>query len=273
MICEIRRRQAIMTFSVLNSHRIITIIVFSFLLCFLTGHLEAEDAGVSTGRFDAEGEKTGRDYSYYVPQGYDDAEEWPLVISVHPAGGTGSGEIRRWIKRAEKKHFIVVCPSCVVCRKRMNSMGDFFAAIRKDEKALDEMIEVITEKYSIDSQKVLLTGFSGGGFLVWYYGVRHPESITAIAPRSGNFTASPEKEDYMHGYFGPIDRTGLKKLAVYVVYGENDHPIALQAAKGIKRFFRRYNFREEEFEWVPDMGHQDKRIDEVIEWFFDTCSR
>jgi poly(3-hydroxybutyrate) depolymerase len=240
------------------------------LFCFFIQNLEAEeDKPVS---LDSREKQDERYYTVYVPESYNASRKWPLIISVHPAGGNGSKEIRKWIRRADEKRFIVLCPTCIIAKRRMASKEDFSANIKEDEKSITYMIELIMEEYSIDSNKILLTGFSGGGFLVWYYGVRHPEIITAIAPRSGNFTAFPERRDYLQGYFGSaLNISKLKSLSVYVVYGEKDHPIALQAVEGIKDFLSEYEFREKKIECVPGMNHSDKHIDPVIDWFLNTC--
>jgi poly(3-hydroxybutyrate) depolymerase len=261
-----------LAFIFLSNYKKVKLLFFLFgLFCFFIQKLGSEES--KPVRLDSKEETTERDYAVYVPESYNTSQKWPLIISVHPAGGNGSKEIRKWIRRADEKNFIVLCPTCIVAKRRMKSKEDFFAIIKEDEKAISYMIELITKEYSIDSNKILLTGFSGGGFLVWYYGIKHPEIITAIASRSGNFTAFPERKDYIHGYFGPtLNISGLKNLSVYVVYGEKDHPIAIKAAEGIKDFLSEYEFMEEKIECVPGMNHSDKYIDHIIDWFFSLYS-
>ena len=130
-------------------------------------------------------------------------------------------------------------------------------ALLRDEQMILSIVGQLTYRYRIDRRNVLITGFSGGGFPVYFVGLRHPDVFTAIAPRNCNFNANS-----IHGWYPPEARN----TPIKVYYGQND-PGAIrgQSAKAI-RYLRDNGFRVVETEVLPGAGHE--RHPEVAMRFF-----
>jgi predicted peptidase len=128
-------------------------------------------------------------YQVYVPQTYDPARRWPVILVLHGAGERGSdglvqtevglgSAIRRFVDRYPA---IVVFPQTPTGERWTGVAGDVAMA------ALDRTIG----EFSIDERRVYLTGLSMGGNGSWYLAWRHPERWAArsaawwLASRSG----------------------------------------------------------------------------------------
>ncbi|MDQ1265298.1 MAG: hypothetical protein QG635_448 [Bacteroidota bacterium] len=102
--------------------------------------------------------------SYYVPESYDGAKSYPLVIGMSPGGGPG-GMIRGMLMPAAKDlNIILACP-------------DFYT---DNIKMLDTCLSVVKSKYNIDASKVIMTGYSAGGAAVFPFGVDNPDKILGV---------------------------------------------------------------------------------------------
>ena len=66
---------------------------------------------------------------------------------------------------------------------------------RDDVAFLSAVIEELTTQGCVDSQRVYLTGFSGGGRMASAYACARPDLVAAIAPVAGLRAGSPSAED------------------------------------------------------------------------------
>ena len=140
-------------------------------------------------------------YRVFVPAGYDATRSYPLIIAIH--SGAGPGTYFDWetnlsnertapkenqLKRlAQERGYIVVCPS-----GRGGSFGEFLSP-RGEADVLD-VLRRVRDVYSVDPERVFLTGWSVGSDAVWHIGVAHPELFRAIAPVAGSAEwLSPDK--------------------------------------------------------------------------------
>lgn len=123
------------------------------------------------------------DYLLYLPEGYgQSSDKWPLVIFLH-----GSGERGDHLSLVEKHGppklveqdrfpFILVSPQCP-------------KDIRWREEpvisALQGLLRELKQRYSIDEERISLTGLSMGGQGTWYWAARDPSRFAAIVPICG----------------------------------------------------------------------------------------
>ena len=133
--------------------------------------------------------KTGRDYRLYVPSTYDQARAWPLVITLHGTHGwdSSNAQIKEWKALAEEEGFIVAAPSLQSVQGILPVVRSFwFDDLAVDERAVLAIIDEVSDNYNIDPNAVLLTGFSAGGYQLYYIGLRNPDRFNALIARACN---------------------------------------------------------------------------------------
>lgn len=116
-----------------------------------------------------------RPYSVYVPEGYDKSRKYPLLVYLH-----GSGQDDRILERSDfiKEGFIVVAP---------NGRGVSNCYYSKEsQQDIKEAIDDVEREFSIDPQRVVLSGFSMGGYGVFRTFYENPSRYSAIAILSGH---------------------------------------------------------------------------------------
>lgn len=126
--------------------------------------------------------KTKATYHYllYLPAHYDQHKKYPLVIYLH--GGSQKGEDPEKLKayglpylvaKGRQFDFIIASPQCP--ENKYWSTDNWFEPLYKD----------LHTKYSIDSNRVYLTGVSMGGYGVYITAMDFPEKFAALLPLCG----------------------------------------------------------------------------------------
>ncbi|GMW03032.1 MAG: phospholipase [Candidatus Hydrogenedentota bacterium] len=153
-------------------------------------------------------------YSVYVPRDYSPEKEWPLVIFLHGMGERGSDGllqtevgIGRAIRRnPERFHCIVAMPQCPVTSVWPNRHDVIQAAL--DQSLVD---------YSIDKNRIYLTGLSMGGYGTWSFGAEHPEYFAALLPVCGGGD--------------PAKAASLATIPIRVYHGASDSVVAPEKSR------------------------------------------
>lgn len=134
-------------------------------------------------------DQSGSGYWVYVPSYYKNDRKWPLVITLQGTHGWDSSndQIREWKALAEQKGLIVVAPELRSVQGILPRMrGLWLKDLSKDETTILGVLDLMEQKYQIDSRAVLLAGFSAGGYPLYYTGFRHPQRFSMLIARSCN---------------------------------------------------------------------------------------
>ncbi|MBT3278928.1 MAG: prolyl oligopeptidase family serine peptidase [Phycisphaerales bacterium] len=134
---------------------------------------------------------TSRGYRLYVPSTYDPALRYPVVVTLHGTfpWDTSRLQMKEWKALGEKTECIVVAPvldsaegilPVAWSRRKRQLEGD-------DVHILAVLDELATT-HSIDPERVMITGFSAGGYAMYYTGLRHPERFSMLVGRACNTT-------------------------------------------------------------------------------------
>ena len=124
-----------------------------------------------------------RTYRLFVPVGYDGRTRLPLVLDLHPSGGTSAGQARTsgMEQVAERENFAVASPQAE--NGRWNVPVD---SNRADDVAyISDVIDQVSAQLCVDSARVYATGFSGGARMSSLLGCKLNARIAAIAPVAG----------------------------------------------------------------------------------------
>ena len=167
--------------------------------------------------FDAEN-NVNIPYELYVPTNYDPNKKYPIVFALHGSGQrTQSVDmvLKRyqmatvWAKDSEagKNECIVLAPQCKVTDAKLENWTTLmayragaaenaFAPMKYLNGAYNLLLKVMNE-YSVDRDRVYMTGLSAGGFATYTLAIEHPEVFAAIAPDAAG--ADPSKVEALRG--------------------------------------------------------------------------
>lgn len=132
-----------------------------------------------------------RAYHLYIPSSYRDSTAAPLVVALHGGGGTGQKmeKLSQLDLPADRGGFIVAYPDAV---ERHWNDGRGLSKYRSQKENIDDvgfiskMIDAIAAEYSIDRERVYVTGASNGAMMSLRLGCELADKITAMAPVIGS---------------------------------------------------------------------------------------
>jgi hypothetical protein len=168
-------------------------------------------------------------YSLYLPQGYDPSRQYGLVVSLH--GYTGQdydGGLH--LAKECPEDFIVLSPF---------GRGDMHYRSIGEEDVLEAMDRVMA-RYSVDPDRVYLTGISMGGLGTWRIGEMYPDRFAAIAP--------------FCGWTGQEWLGNLRSVPALVVHGDADDSVPISYDEGAVAAMRKLGF-DVRFDVLPGVGH------------------
>ncbi|MFC2131190.1 T9SS type A sorting domain-containing protein [Bacteroidota bacterium] len=157
-------------------------ILFTILLMLFSVSLRSQP---NTGNFAMQfdnGGITSMMY-FYVPTDYDSTKSYPFIYGWHGAGMPGSNmRDMLYIVLAQNNNAIVCCPDA-------NNLNG------QPQQLLDNLINqsygYTLSTYNIDTNKIVITGYSWGGRIAYELGLLNPQmfnGIIGLAPAIGSFT-------------------------------------------------------------------------------------
>jgi predicted peptidase len=134
-------------------------------------------------------------YRLMKPAEYDAKRKYPLVLFLHGAGERGDDNVAQLIhgmadfssdENRKKYPCFVVAPQCPANR----SWGGFRRAANAEDKLepgklLVPLIDALKKEFSVDADRLYVTGLSMGGFGTWELIGHHPDVFAAAAPICG----------------------------------------------------------------------------------------
>ena len=159
----------------------------------------------------------GVKYWLYVPSYYTTERDWPLVVTLHGTYGWDGPrrQIDEWKSLAEQRGLIVAAPDLQSAQGILPTIRSVWLRdLATDEKAILAVIGELVERYHVDPNAVLLTGFSAGGYAMYYTGLRNPQRFSMLIGRNCNSDLE------MVGSIELTDAT--RALPVMIFWGKDD---------------------------------------------------
>jgi predicted peptidase len=138
-------------------------------------------------------------YRLLVPQDYDPATKYPLVLFLHGAGERGDdnerqlvhgmGDLAKSDMRGRHPAF-VVAPQCPDGKRWVEVPweADSHELPEQASESLSlvlKLLEELSNEFSLDPNRIYVTGLSMGGFGAWDLLTRRPELVAAAIPICG----------------------------------------------------------------------------------------
>ena len=197
-----------------------------------------------------------------LPPEYDPLRKYPAIVSLHAGWSTPLNQVEWWagmpgpdgLRRgqATRHGVIVIAPAW---GREHQSAYEYSA---REHAAILGSLRQAMRHFSIDSDRVFLSGHSMGGDAAWDIALAHPDlwaGLVAIAPTAGK---------YVHHYW-----RNAKTLPLYIVGGELDNGCFLQNSMDLDRFFAK-GF---DATYVEYRGRGHEHFSDEIVRIFDWMSR
>src|SRR5258708_6973600 len=158
-------------------------------------------------------------FSLYVPEYYDPARAWPLVVAMHGGSGNGGAFLWSWVREARTRGFIVIAPT---------AQGQTWSLMEPelDGANIDHMVEQVGSDWNLDPDRQLLTGMSDGGTFTYVLGLRGDCHFTHLAPVAAVFHPM---------MMASADSARVRGLPVHIVHGTQDWMFPPEIAQGAER--------------------------------------
>jgi phospholipase/carboxylesterase len=191
-------------------------------------------------------------FSLYVPEYYDAARAWPLVVAMHGGSGNGGTFLWSWLREARTRGFVVIAPTAI---------GSTWSLMDSevDGPNIDNMVAKVASQWNIDADRQLLTGMSDGGTFTYVLGLRGGCRFAHLAPIAASF--HPMLMTFADGDRG-------RGLPVHIVHGAQDWMFSSAMAENAQRTLERAGaavvYRE-----IADLSHTYPRDENavILDWF------
>lgn len=216
-------------------------------------------------------DKSKLPYRLLKPLDYDKSKKYPVILFLHGAGERGDdnqAQLKHGMQRlatdpVQKDHpAFVIAPQCPKDEQWVDVpwSADSHQMKQEPTTALRNalaLIEVVGEQYSIDEDRIYITGLSMGGFGTWDAIQRYPDRFAAAIPICGGGDPSYAR--------------GLVDLPIWVFHGAKDTTVKTSRSREMVRVLRELkgNVKYGEYPGVShDSWTRTYNSTELYDWLF-----
>ena len=205
-----------------------------------------------------------------LPKAWKAGKAWPVLVCVDGAGANHLGACRGFAGARGSRPWIVVAPHALSCTNEV-MLDKFPAYSRKlvqewngDRVAFDVpgLLALLDDLHEVfgASEKVVITGFSGGGNLCYGFLLRHPDRVQGAAPACANFNPGLKRGAVKVEAGGPPVHimTGEKDPHRYLTHGKTPPGIEEQT-DWAEAALKENGFLHVTRTMLPGVGHSDLR--------------
>jgi phospholipase/carboxylesterase len=196
-------------------------------------------------------------FSLYVPEYYDAATAYPLIVALHGGSGNGGAFLWSWLREARTRGMILMAPT---------AQGPTWSLMEPelDGAAIERMVEQVASEWTIDPRRKLMTGMSDGGTFSYVWGLRQACRFTHLAPIAAAFHPV---------VVSMADSARVKGLPIHIVHGARDWMFPSHTAAMAERVLQQAGaaavYRE-----IADLSHTYPRDQNgpILDWFLGRVS-
>jgi polyhydroxybutyrate depolymerase len=159
-----------------------------------------------------------RSYRIVMPDGHDGVTDVPVIAFAHGYQGSAAGVMRNRSLRG-------LASDLGVALLAFNSAGGSWILpnhprqMESDGAAefayVDAVLADATDRFALDADRIMATGFSGGGMLIWNLACARSGSFAGFAPVAGTF------------WLKPPDTCAAPVTSVVHIHGDSDEVVPL----------------------------------------------
>ncbi len=148
-----------------------------------------------------------------LPPNHDRKKKAPLIVALHHFHGSMDGATERWQRAAAEVGAILLTPQGTI---QLDEGGTLFSWGNDFHRIEDNVLDAINQamdSHAVDERKVVVGGFSQGGWAAWNLALRNPDMFCGLIPVCGAArTESP----------AVYEDKDLARLRVFVMLGEQE---------------------------------------------------
>lgn len=172
------------------------------------------------------------------PDGHDSRKPAPLIVALHGYGDRAENFPRLWEGAAADFGAILVVPRAV----RPVGNGFSWGSVDEADTIVQMTLDYVEGRLAVDEKRIVISGFSQGGFMAMAVGVRHPDLFAGVIAMAG-------------GYIPDVDappEAGPNAPRYYFMAGDQDR--AVKAARHASKDFKAAGYRVK-LRVLFDTGH------------------
>jgi predicted esterase len=152
-------------------------------------------------------------FLFSVPHNYNPKRSFPLIVALHGHGSNSPAFHDLWKSTADTLGYVLLTP------QGENRTEEGIGWGENAERSVLIVMDVVQKSVHIDSRKIYLAGFSSGGRLAYFLGLRYANLFHGIAALSSHFD-----EELV-----PKNKVMMNKIRVYIGHGSLEQEIAEQS--------------------------------------------
>jgi phospholipase/carboxylesterase len=209
-------------------------------------------------------------YVTMLPEGYDAAKSYPLVVLLH-GFGSNMHDLASLAPALDAKSYIYVCPNAPLSIPLGPNMKGFAwaplpeerteAHLQASEKLVRDFLNEVVEEYRTPPGQMLLGGFSQGGMMTFRVGLPAPDILAGLFCLSGLI----DNPDLVKA-----NLPARRDQPIFIVHGTQDSVIPVSSARKSEALLKEWGYDPEYHEY--HMAHQvtPKVIDDLRAWMKKT---
>ncbi len=161
-------------------------------------------------------DSTYQPYTVKIPDNFDKNKKYPLIVFLHGSGRTD--------KDMFKYHKYLSKGKCIQIAPKARGTSNYYST-DKAQVDIQEAINDVISNYNIDTSRILLTGFSMGGYGVYRTYLETPDRYKALAVFSGEPRVSFFYKRRGGDYINFLKKKNLKdfnKIPIFIYHGKKD---------------------------------------------------
>jgi len=189
-------------------------------------------------------DSTLQPYSIKIPENFDRSKKYPLLVLLHGSGSTDQGMLNQNL----------TANRCIEIAPYGRGTSNCFTT---DGAEIDvkEAIDDVIRNYPVDTSKIILSGFSMGGYGAYRIFYEYPRFFKAVVVFSGNPNlASQWIGEGFPNFLQAKYQKPFKGVPMFIYHSKNDlncpYPLTLQLVNQLKKVGAKV-----EFVPVPESGH------------------
>jgi len=129
----------------------------------------------------------------FVPEHYEPSYDYPIVVWLH-SDASCELELDDVMMSLSSRNYIAVAPRAnVKCRGngRRYRWGKSITDCAVAEDLVWDSVQAVADSLSVNSSKIFVAGFGGGGTMAQWIGLKYAKQIAGVVSLSGSFPAAP----------------------------------------------------------------------------------